>query len=77
MRSTLRSTDESTQVYETKSDFLQTSHDVPSGEAIGGRSEDHDLSQFGYKAELEVKPSFLLSMKHVLTCRSGALGCGP
>lgn len=39
------------EMHETKSDVH---HDAPAGESIGHRPEDHDLSQFGYKAELEV-----------------------
>lgn len=54
MRSTMRSLDEPTETYDTKSDLRQTLSDVPRGEAIGILPEDHDLSQFGYKAELEV-----------------------
>lgn len=41
------------ETHEMKSEIHGSSFDVPPGEAIGQRSEDHDLSQFGYKAELE------------------------
>jgi hypothetical protein len=37
-----------------KSEIPGSSLDVPPGEAIGHQSEDFDLGQFGYKAELEV-----------------------
>ena len=54
MSSPSESLDGQTHVHEMKSDVRQSSLDLPPGEAIGIRPEDHDLSQFGYKAELEV-----------------------
>lgn len=41
----------------SKSEVQSKSEDVPPGESIGDYSEDFDLSQFGYKAELEVRSS--------------------
>ena len=55
MSSPSDSLERSAEVHETKSDVVRdNSLDLPPAEAIGLRPEDHDLSQFGYKAELEV-----------------------
>ena len=54
MSSPSQSLDGPTETHEMKSDIRDKSLDVPTGEAIGERSEDYDLSQFGYKPELEV-----------------------
>lgn len=77
MRSTLRSLDEPTEKHEPKSDLPQTSIDVPPGEAVGRLQEDHDLSQFGYKAELEVSIPISFSMELQLIGYSDVLACGP
>jgi hypothetical protein len=53
MSSPSESLDGPTEVHEMKSELRETSL----GEAIGYRSEDHDLSEFGYKPELEVNMS--------------------
>lgn len=55
------------EMHETKSDVRQ---DVPPGESIGHRPEDQDLSQFGYKAELEVRDSLIISPRGFLTLHS-------
>lgn len=47
--------EQTTDGLESKSEARTNMQDVPPGEAIGYRSEDLDLSQFGYKAELEVR----------------------
>lgn len=54
MSSPSGSLDGPAEMRETKGDYHDKSLDVPAGEAIGHRPEDHDLSQFGYQAELEV-----------------------
>lgn len=77
MRPTLRDHGAPSETYETKSELRERSRDVPLGEAIGYLPEDHDLSQFGYKAELEVSMSAPSFMGLTLTIPSGALVCGP
>lgn len=67
MRTTVRSSNGRTETYETKSELRYNSHDVPPGEAIGHQSEDHDLGQFGYKAELEVSLPVLGLQEVLLT----------
>lgn len=59
MQTNMCASDDAPGTYETKSDLRESSRDVPPGEAIGHLPEDHDLSQFGYKAELEVSMSTL------------------
>ena len=62
MSSPTHSLDGPTETHEMKSDLHDRSLDLPPGEAIGHRPEDHDLGQFGYKAELEVSISSTLSV---------------
>lgn len=60
MASPASSTVGQAEAHELKTEVHTTSVDVPGGEDIGHRPEDHDLSQFGYKAELQVSDSKLL-----------------
>ena len=46
------------------------------GETIGHREEDYDLSQFGYKAELEVSMYRKLTLAPLLIFHSDVLACG-
>jgi hypothetical protein len=59
MSSPLQSRSEAKEPYEMNTDLQHDLKHVPLGEQIGHRPEDHDLNQFGYKAELEVCTSTL------------------